>query len=168
MNDILILIYSNPIAQTIRENELLFPWVEAIHVLAVTLVLGSIALVDLRLIGIRAINRPISNISKELLPITWMAFLVAAVTGAILFTSNALSYSQNFYFISKMILLGLAGVNMMCFQFIIGKNLDQWNHYQQLPLPARLAGALSLVLWIGIIFCGRWIGFTLEPVLAIS
>ena len=104
MNDILILIYGNPIAETIRENEFLFPWVESLHVLAVTLVIGSIALVDLRLIGIRALNRPISNISKELLPITWMAFLIAAITGAILFTSNALSYSQNFHFLGKMIL----------------------------------------------------------------
>lgn len=168
MNDILIFIYSNPLAQTIRENELLFPWIEAIHVLAVTLVIGSIALVDLRLIGVRALNRAISNISKELLPITWMAFLAAAVTGAILFTSNALSYSQNFYFISKIILLGLAGINMMCFQFIIGKNLDSWNHYQQLPIAARIAGAISLTLWISIIFCGRWIGFTLELVSATS
>lgn len=168
MNDILIFIYSNPLAQTIRENELLFPWIEAIHVLAVTLVIGSIALVDLRLIGVRALNRAISNISKELLPITWMAFLAAAVTGAILFTSNALSYSQNFYFISKIILLGLAGINMMCFQFIIGKNLDSWNHYQQLPIAARSAGAISLTLWISIIFCGRWIGFTLELVSATS
>jgi hypothetical protein len=168
MNDILILIYGNPIAETIRENEFLFPWVESLHVLAVTLVIGSIALVDLRLIGIRALNRPISNISKELLPITWMAFLVAAITGAILFTSNALSYSQNFHFLGKMILLGLAGVNMMCFQFIIGKNIDSWNHYQQLPTSARLSGAISLALWVSIIFFGRWIGFTLEPVLAVS
>ena len=168
MNDILILIYSNPLAETIREHESLFPWIEALHVLAVTLVIGSIALVDLRLIGVRALNRTISDISKELLPITWMAFLVAALTGAILFTSNALSYSQNFYFISKMILLGLAGINMMCFQFIIGKNLDRWNHYKQLPISARIAGGISLTLWISIIFCGRWIGFTLEPVLAVS
>jgi len=168
MNDILIFIYSNPLAQTIRENEFLFPWIEAIHVLAVTLVIGSIALVDLRLIGVRALNRPISNISKELLPITWMAFLAAAITGAILFTSNALSYSQNFYFISKMILLGLAGINMMFFQLIIGKNLDSWNHYQQLPIAARIAGAISLTLWLSIIVCGRWIGFTLELVSATS
>ena len=168
MNDILIFIYSNPLAQTIRENELLFPWIEAIHVLAVTLVIGSIALVDLRLIGVRALNRAISNISKELLPITWMAFLAAAITGAILFTSNALSYSQNFYFISKMILLGLAGINMMFFQLIIGKNLDSWNHYQQLPIAARIAGAISLTLWLSIIVCGRWIGFTLELVSATS
>ena len=168
MNDILILIYSNPIAQTIRENELLFPWVEAIHVLAITLVIGSIALVDLRLIGIRALNRPISTVAKELLPITWLSFIIAAVSGAILFASNALSYSQNSYFLSKIILLALAGINMMCFQFIIGKNLDRWNHYSQLPTAVRISGAISLTLWVSIMICGRWIGFTLEPVLTIS
>jgi len=168
MNDTLILLHGSTIAQTIRENELLFPWIEALHVMAITLVFGSIALVDLRLIGVRALNRPISNIAKELLPITWMAFLLAAVTGAILFTSNALSYSQNFYFISKIVLLALAGINMMCFQFIIGRNLEAWNHYQRLPTSARIAGAISIIVWTGVIFCGRLIGFTLEPVLAIS
>jgi hypothetical protein len=168
MNDFLILIYNNPLAQTIRENEFAFPWIEATHVLAITLVIGSIALVDLRLIGVRALNHPISKISQDLLPITWIAFLVAVITGAVLFASNALSYSQNFYFISKLILLSLVGINMLCFQFIIGKNLDRWNNYQQLPIAARIAGTISLTLWISIIFCGRWIGFTLEPVLAIS
>jgi hypothetical protein len=168
MNDFLIFIYSNPIAQTIRENELLFPWIEALHVLAITSVIGSIALVDLRLIGVRALNRPISIITQELLPVTWIAFVIAAITGIVLFASNALSYSQNFYFISKMGLLALAGINMLTFQFLIGRNLERWNYYQQLPIPARIAGAISLTLWISIIFCGRWIGFTLEPVLAIS
>lgn len=168
MNDILILLHGSPIAQTIRENELLFPWIEALHVLAITLVFGSIALVDLRLIGVRAVNRPISKIGEELLPVTWGAFVIAAVTGLILFTSNALSYSQNLYFISKMILLALAGINMLCFQFIVGRNLEAWNHLRQLPNSARIAGAISIILWTGVIICGRWIGFTLEPVMAIS
>jgi len=168
MNDILILLYNSHLAQTVRENELLFPWIETFHVLAITLVFGSIALVDLRLIGIRALNRPISKITQELLPITWVAFLLATVTGTILFVSNALSYSQNFYFVSKIIFLTLAGINMLCFQLVIGRNLEAWNHLQTLPYSARVAGAISLILWASIIFCGRLIGFTLEPVLAIS
>jgi hypothetical protein len=165
---ILQALYNNPIAQTIRENEFLFPWIEAAHVLAITLVFGSIALVDLRLIGIRSLDRPISKISQELLPITWLAFAIAAITGAILFTSNAVSYAQNFYFLSKLFLLVLAGINMLIFQFIIGCNLEQWDTSLQLPLQARLAGLVSITLWTGVIICGRWIGFTLEPVLAVS
>ena len=113
-------------------------------------------------------DQPISRVSKELIPITWIAFLVAAVTGAILFSSNAISYSQNFYFLTKIILLVLAGINMIVFQFVIGRNLEKWDHSLQLPLQARIAGLVSITLWISIIICGRWIGFTLEPVLAIS
>jgi hypothetical protein len=168
MNDILILLHSSPLALTVRENELLFPWIEALHVLAIALVFGSIAIVDLRLIGVRAVHRPISKIGEELLPVTWTAFLLAALTGFILFASNAHSYSQNFYFIFKVVLLILAGLNMLCFQFIIGRNLGDWNHLRHLPNSARIAGAISIILWTGVIICGRWIGFTLEPVLSIS
>ena len=153
LTSILQNLHNNPLALTIRENELLFPWLETLHVLAITLVLGSIALVDLRLIGVRSLDRPISKISKELLPITWCAFVIAAISGAILFSSNAIGYSQNFYFLSKLFLLALAGINMVVFQ---------------LPLQARLAGLVSITLWIAIVICGRWIGFTLEPVFAVS
>jgi hypothetical protein len=168
MNNILILLHGSDIAQTIRENELLFPWIEAVHVMAITLVFGSIALVDLRLIGVRGVDRPISKIANELLPITWLAFVLAAVTGAMLFISNALSYSQNLYFLAKIGLLALAGINMLCFQYIIGRDLEAWNHLERLPSSARIAGAISILTWAGVIFCGRLIGFTLEPVLAIS
>jgi hypothetical protein len=168
LTSILQNLHNNPLALTIRENELLFPWLETLHVLAITLVLGSIALVDLRLIGVRSLDRPISKISKELLPITWCAFVIAAISGAILFSSNAIGYSQNFYFLSKLFLLALAGINMVVFQFIIGNNLEQWDHALQLPLQARLAGLVSITLWIAIVICGRWIGFTLEPVFAVS
>jgi hypothetical protein len=168
MTNILILLHGSDIAQTIRENELLFPWIEAVHVMAITLVFGSIALVDLRLIGVRSLNRPISKIAKELLPITWLAFSLAALTGAMLFISNAVSYSQNLYFLTKIGLLALAGINMLCFQCIIGRDLQSWNHLQHLPYSARIAGVISILTWMGVIFCGRLIGFTLEPVLAIS
>jgi hypothetical protein len=57
---------------------------------------------------------------------------------------------------------------MLCFQFIIGRNLGDWNHLRHLPNSARIAGAISMILWTGVIICGRWIGFTLEPVLSIS
>ena len=168
MNDLLAALYSSPIGLTIRENDLLFPWIEVCHVLAITLVIGSITLVDLRLIGVRSLNRPISKISDELLPITWLAFTIAAISGGLLFTSNSLGYSQNFYFLFKMTLLVLAGINMLCFQFIIGRNLSHWDHLGKLPTSARIAGYVSLALWMSIVICGRWIGYTLEPVLALS
>jgi hypothetical protein len=83
------------IATAIRENESLFPWVESFHVLAITLVIGSIAIVDLRLIGLASRERAAGRLASEVLRCTWAAFAVAAITGALLFASNAFNYAHN-------------------------------------------------------------------------
>src|SRR3954470_22805359 len=77
------------IATAVRENESLFPWVESFHVLAIVLVIGSIAIVDLRLMRVASRERSIGQLAADVLPCTWVAFAVAAVSGALLFSSNA-------------------------------------------------------------------------------
>ena len=82
-------VYDLPIADHIRANEMAFPWLESVHVLAITLVLGSIAVADLRLLGIASVKRPVSQLLHEVLPVTWVAFAVALISGLIMFSSNA-------------------------------------------------------------------------------
>jgi len=77
------------IATAIRENDFLFPWVESVHVLAITLVVGSIAIIDLRLLGLASLDRALTRLTANVLPCTWTAFAVAAISGALLFASNA-------------------------------------------------------------------------------
>ena len=152
------------IATAIRENAFLFPWMEAFHVLAITLVIGSIAIVDLRLIGVASLDRPLSRLTASVLPCTWTAFVVAAVTGALLFSSNATGYAHNSYFQAKLALLVLAGLNMSVFHLFVGRDIERWGSSPlTTPLRARIAGAASLILWIGVTACGRWVGFTLHP-----
>ena len=110
-------LYATAAAVTIRENESLFPWIESIHVLAITLVVGSIAIVDLRLLGVASLDRTVTRLTKDVLPCTWTAFAVAALTGGLLFISNAVNYAHNFYFQIKILLLVLAGANMLVFHF---------------------------------------------------
>src|SRR5689334_3078635 len=110
-------LYDSGIGTAIRESGSLFPWIESVHVLSITLVVGSIAVVDLRLLGIASKGRAISRLSDEVLPLTWVALVVAAITGTLLFVSNAVKYSHNPFFIAKMCLLVLAGLNMVVFQF---------------------------------------------------
>jgi hypothetical protein len=154
-------LHETPLAATIRANELLFPWFESIHVLAITLVLGSIAIVDLRLLGIASRNRPVTQLIREVLPVTWVAFAVAALTGAALFTSNAVEYSHNFAFRMKMLLMALAGINMLVFHFVTYQTVGQWDAANRTPRAARLAGGFSIAVWLGIVAFGRWIGFTI-------
>ena len=155
-------LYDTPMGVAIRESGTLFPWIESVHVLAITLVVGSILIVDLRLLGVTSRGRAISRLSEEVLPFTWTAFIIAAITGALLFSSNAVKYTHNTFFLAKMCLLVLAGLNMLVFQFITSRGIEAWDESPATPALVRLAGALSLGLWLAIIVCGRWIGFTMS------
>jgi hypothetical protein len=143
----------------IRESAVLFPWIESVHVLAVTLVVGSISIVDLRLLGVASANRSVASVSADVLPFTWTAFIFAVLTGSALFTSHAVGYAQNFQFRMKLLLLVLAGVNMLTFHLIMGRGLGRWSEAGATPWQGKLAGLISLMLWIGIVAFGRWIGF---------
>lgn len=152
-----------PIAIAISESATLFPTLESIHVLALVLVFGTIAIVDLRLIGVRLHRNSAQRLIRELLPYTWAAFIVAIISGGLLFASNAVLYGANWYFLVKMGLLVLAGVNMLVFHLTTHRRIAGWDDLATPPTGARLAGVLSLLLWTGVIICGRWIGFTLSP-----
>ena len=102
-------------ATEIRENEILFPWVESVHVLAITLVVGSISILDLRLLGLASLDRPVGKLTRDVLPCTWVAFAFAAVTGSLLFSAKAGDYAGNFFFRGKLILLVVAALNMGLF-----------------------------------------------------
>lgn len=150
------------LADTIRENDVLFPLIESVHVLAICLVIGSVLAVDLRLLGFASVNRSVTRVAGGILPLTWVAFVLAVASGSLLFISNASKYLQNGYFVAKMCLIGVAGVNMAIFHLGSGRDLPRWENETSLPLKARLAGGLSILIWISVVTCGRWIGFTME------
>ena len=150
------------IATAIREGATLFPWVECVHVLALTVVIGSVAIMDLRLIGLTWRERGVAQVATAVLPITWSAFVCAVISGGLLFSSNASTYGHNRYFQTKMALMLLAGVNMGVYHLFMSRNAQTWQTSAVTPLRARIAGTFSLCLWIAIVACGRWIGFTLN------
>ena len=147
------------LATKIAESEWLFPTIETIHVLALTLVIGSIAMLDFRLLGVSSRKLRVMQLSEETLPWTWMAFIVAAITGTLMFVSAATKYYGNTPFRIKMVLLVLAGVNMAVFHRGAWKAVHSWNMTLPTPRAARIAGGLSLLFWIGVVVAGRWVGF---------
>jgi uncharacterized protein DUF6644 len=140
-------------------TEWLFPIIETLHVMALTIVVGSIAMIDLRLLGIASRESSVTRLSNEVLPWTWIAFSFAAVFGSLLFMSNANGYAANPAFRLKFISMGLAGINMLVFHFGAYRHVARWDLGQP-PMGAKVAGALSLALWIAVVFFGRWAGFT--------
>ncbi|HEY3849628.1 MAG TPA: DUF6644 family protein [Steroidobacteraceae bacterium] len=150
------------IATAIREGGSLFPWIECVHVLALTLVIGSIAIVDLRLLGLRYRDRSVLETTAEALPVTWTAFALALLTGGLMFSSNAIAYAHNSFFQAKIALIAFAGLNMLGYHLVVGRGAASWHTAALTPLRARLVGGVSLALWIAVAACGRWIGFTIN------
>lgn len=146
----------------IATDALAFPMLESVHVIALATVFGSILIMDLRMLGLASTGSAISRISRETVRLTWVAFALAALTGTLLFVSKASSYMINPYFLTKMGLIALAGINMGWFHLITQKNQDKWDTAADIPTSVKLAGALSLTLWLMVIFFGRAIGFTLS------
>ncbi|HXX03828.1 MAG TPA: DUF6644 family protein [Xanthobacteraceae bacterium] len=160
--DLIAPLESSGLADSIRENDLLFPLIESVHVLSICLVVGSILVVDLRLLGIASTNQPVSRVTRAILPLTWSAFVVAVASGSLMFISNATKYLGNGYFIAKLLLIAAAGVNMAIFHVVVARDLPRWDNKTASPLRARLAGGFSILLWIAVVACGRWIGFTMK------
>lgn len=151
------------IAGFIRESAWGFPAIESVHVIALALVVGSIAIVDLRLVGLASTGRIYGDLAAEVLPWTWGAFTVAALSGTLMFISQPIAYLRNVAFCMKILLLLMAGTNMLVFQLILGRRIIRQGRTTDVPLAGKIAGTLSLVLWVAIVFFGRRIGFTMLP-----
>jgi hypothetical protein len=158
--DLAVTIHDSGIAEWLRSTLGAVAIVEAIHVMAIATVFGTILIVDLRLLGVPSSARAFTRVLRELLPITWTAFAASVVTGALLFSVNAITYYGNTAFRVKMALLLLAGVNMLLFHRFTFRTVDVWDQAATPPRAARLAGAVSLLSWIAIVVIARWIGFT--------
>jgi hypothetical protein len=112
---------------SIAESTWAFPAIETIHIFAICMVFGSIAIVDLRLLGLASTNRAFSELSREELPWTWGAFALAALFGTLLLITRPLAYFENHEFRAKFAFMALAGVNMLVFQLITIGGMSQWD-----------------------------------------
>jgi hypothetical protein len=153
-------IKNSGIATAIRNSLYLFPMLEAVHVIALTLVFGTIMVVDLRILGVASTSRPYSRVSADMLKWTWGAFALAALTGCLMFTVNARVYFDNAFFRIKFALMALAGLNMLAFQLTSGRDASAWDVKGRAPPQARAAAIGSLALWFLVIAMGRSVGFT--------
>jgi hypothetical protein len=151
-----------PFAVALREGEAYFPWTEALHVVAITSVVGVISIVDLRLMGVLAHKKDVRGLLRQVLPLTWLAFAVALITGFLMFSTNPFGYAENWPFLVKIGFLVVAGLNMAAFHLLTFRTVHLWDEGEPTPVAAKIAGATSLCLWIAIVFLGRWIGFTLS------
>ena len=155
-------IEGSPVGQYIAASTWAFPTLECVHVISIVTVIGTVLVMDLRLLGLASTQIPVTQLSKDTLRWTWGAFVLAFITGSLLFVSKATNYVVNPFFFWKLVMIGVAGVNMAVFHLFTWRSVESWDADPQLPRNAKIAGGLSLGLWILVVFLGRAIGFTLD------
>jgi hypothetical protein len=147
------------LATSIRESNIVFPLIETVHVLAITLLAGTVAAVDLRLLGLTLNDQKVSTVARQVLPLTWAGFVVMFISGAFLFLAEAEKSYGNRAFLVKMLLLVLAGLNPLIFHSTVFRSVTVWDNAPVVPGRARAAAVASLTLWTGIIVAGRAIAY---------
>lgn len=154
-------IEATPLGDFMASDVWAFPMVETVHVIALVAVLGTIAVVDLRLLGWAGRPCAVTEIANDTLPWTWGAFVLAAITGTLLFVSKAHVYVKVPWFWLKMSAMLLAGLNMGVFHLFTWRSVRKWDVDCAVPLGGRIAAGLSLLFWILVVVFGRKIGFVL-------
>jgi hypothetical protein len=140
----------------------IIPTVQTVHILAISVVLASMAMFDLRLLGIAGRQHSIVSLSQRFMPWLWCALIVLAASGSVLIVGEPKRALGNPVFLAKMIMLTLAVTLTLAFQVTLKRDLARGNGDLT---PAHLAaakftGLVSLVLWVGIAVAGRWIAYS--------
>jgi hypothetical protein len=143
----------------LHESHYAYPLIESIHVWCMAAFFGLALVFDLRLLGWTMRRVPVSEMSRRLLPWTVVAFLVMVLSGSLLLFAIPLRTYQNIFFRSKMLMLALAGLNVWIFNSRVYRRVETWDLDASPPRAARVAGALSIALWIAVIVSGRMIAY---------
>lgn len=142
-----------PIAEWMRLSSWAYPTVNTLHVIGIALLFGAIVPLDLRLIGWRGSETQLLSLSRLLLPCAIAGFLLAAASGALLFTTDARQYAASPLFQIKLASIGAALLNALMLRAV------DWRAGSARPARLRFAAGLSILLWIGVIGLGRWIAY---------
>jgi len=143
----------------LHESEIAYSVIESLHVWAMALFFGMTVMFDLRLLGWTMRKVPVSEVIRRLQPWTILGFVILVITGSLLVLAIPVRTYQSIFFRTKMLLLLLAGLNVLIFHRRVFPAVAKWDADPVPPKPARMAGALSLGLWICIIVSGRMIAY---------
>lgn len=132
-----------------------------VHVLTLTVFVGTALMLDLRLLGMTMTRVPASEVIARLLPWTTAGFLVMMTSGALLFYAAPMLRYQNVFFRLKMVALVLAALNVWMFRSTVYRGIAEWDLDRVPPRRARVAGGVSLALWAILITLGRMIPYQL-------
>jgi len=151
-------IEASALGQAMRQWLWLYPAVEIVHLAGIALLIGSIAVLDLRLLGC-ARSLPLRALAGHVLPWSAGSFLLIVPSGLAMFIAHASDLIASPVFALKMCLILAAGINAGVFHTGVYRSAARWDVEVMPPAAARAAAALSLLLWVSVLACGRLLAY---------
>ena len=150
-----------PTSVNLRESQYVMPWVFVAHVVSMCMFAGTILMMDLRLLGVGYMQTPFSQVQRRLFPWQMSTMFISSATGLALVWGNPLNYVTNIIFWLKMLAMVIAAINALAFHFITEYTVVDWDAGRTPPSGAKLAGWLSIILWVNVILAGRLMPYAL-------
>jgi hypothetical protein len=150
-----------PTSVQLRESQYVMPWIFVLHVISMCMFAGTILMMDLRLLGVGYMQTAFSQVQRRLFPWQMAAMFISSATGLALVWGNPLNYVTNIIFWLKMFAMVLAAINALAFHFITEYTVVDWDAGRTPPSGAKLAGWLSIVLWVNVVLAGRLMPYAL-------
>ena len=149
---------TTPLSAAMREGAWLYPVVEIVHIAGFSVLVGSVVLFDLRVLGF-ARTLPVAALGNHLLRWALASVLLVVPAGLLLFSAHPVELANNPAFIVKLVLIALAGCNALAFHLLPYRSVAGWDRDSLAPPLARAGAALSILLWLGVITCGRMLAY---------
>ena len=141
----------------------LLPLVQTIHLLGISVILGSVGMFNLRLLGLAARTQPLDGFAHRLFPWIWMALVAMLITGTLLLPAGEVPRLESRVFLTKMFLLALAVTLTAALEIAQSRRAGFWDRVEQRPPIARTLAAVSLLLWCSVAIAGRLIFIDAGP-----
>ena len=149
------------LARWVQESQYGFALVVGVHLLALSVSVGTLVWFDLRLLGVSLLRVPVSVLYRRLMPIILSGFTVMFLSGGILLAAYATSAYGNLYFRIKMVAIALAGINAFVYHRVTERQIHRWDEARAPSTPARAAGLVSIAVWTIVILAGRMMSYTM-------
>ena len=150
---------ATPVSQFIQNVSWIIPMVQSTHIMSVAVVVGSVLMIDLKLLGYAGAGASVTDELRRYSPWLWRALTVLLATGLILTCAEPRRELLNVVFLIKMALIAVVSGAAIGFQRIVRHNAEAWgDHPADIPL-ARWIALGNLPIWVAIIICGRWIAY---------
>jgi hypothetical protein len=146
------------LGEAMRKSAWMYPIVEIVHILGFVILVGAAVMFDLRVLGLGR-GLAVTALARHLLPWSWAGLALVVPAGIMMACTHATEFATNPAFLLKLGLLAAAATNVAFFHLGPYRSVRAWDASGQAPGAARASAALSIVIWIAVIACGRLIAY---------